>query len=196
AVSEQEEAAEPEASPAESRLDPWPVPPQGADAWGPPLQTSSTELDRAVRDLSLELSEVAQTVADDPLTRFRDDSLAYVRELRREFLRHHRRIIVAAHDHRSEVTAAQALRLEQAELADKWRAALLSRAARVKQQPTWEASPIVETVEAITESLPTHVRGVYEPTSFESKEGDGFRIRVGRYWLRSRRMAGRLFGDG
>lgn len=187
---------QPDEAEREQSLLPWPVPEKGADAWGPPLHTSAPELDRAVRDLSLELSEVAQRVAEDPLTRFREDALAYVRELRREFLRHHRRIVVAAQDERSEGTAAQALRLEQAELADKWRAALLSRAARVKQQPTWEAAPIVEAVEEITDALPAQVSGAYEDASFEVREGDGPRVRLGRFWLRARRALGRLFGDG
>ena len=180
----------------ERALEPWPVPDKGADAWGPPLETSARELDGAVRDLSSELADVAQRIADDPLTRFREDALAYVRELRREFLRHHRRIVVAAHEGRAEEGTSQALRLEQAELAEKWRAALLSRAARVKQQPTWEAAPIVEAVEAITDALPASVDGAYEPESFASKEGDGLRARLGRLWLRARRTAGRLFGDG
>ena len=192
----EEPSSEPEEAPRATALEPWPLPNKGADAWGPPLETSARELDGAVRDLSSELADVAQRIADDPLTRFREDALAYVRELRREFLRHHRRIVVAAHEGRAEEGTSQALRLEQAELAEKWRAALLSRAARVKQQPTWEAAPIVEAVEAITDALPASVEGAYEPESFASKEGDGLRARLGRLWLRARRTAGRLFGDG
>lgn len=195
-ASSEESLAEPAPAPAEERLEPWPVPDKGADAWGPPLVTSSPELDREVRNLAIDLSEAAQRVADDPLTRFREDALAYVRELRREFLRHHRRIVVSVQEAPTDIGASQALRLEQAELAEKWRAALLSRAARVKQQPTWEAGPIVEAVEGIVQSVPNEVRGAYEATSFEIKADDPLRVRLGRYWLRGRRTVGRLFDDG
>lgn len=195
-VAATQEAEESSAEKGAETLEPWPAPEKGADAWGPPLETSAPELDRAVRELSADLTEVAQSVVDEPLARFRDDALAYVRDLRREFLRHHRRIAVSAQDERSEVGPSQALRIEQAELAEKWRAAVLSRAARVKQQATWDAAPIVDAVESIIDGLPSNVQGTYEAQSFVGKNDDPFGLTLGRAWLRTRRTMGGVFGDG
>ncbi|MCZ7685541.1 MAG: cation:proton antiporter [Sandaracinaceae bacterium] len=200
------EEAEPEAAPAPStetaapaekdELAPWPAPERGADAWGAPLSSSAPELDGAVRDLTFDLAQLAREVADEPLARFREDALSFVRDLRREFLRHHRRITVHATSEDAELEAAEALRLEQAELAEKWRAAVLARAARVKQLPTWDPRPILDAAEAITDTLPATVAGAYEEGSFAPREDDSSLVALGRWWLRVRRGARRVFGEG
>ena len=129
----------------------------GVDAWGAPVRLGSSELNEVVHDLQLDLSHIARDVAEEPLARFRDGALEYARELRREFLRHHRRITVQAAGEKTELNAAEALRLEQAELAEKWRHAVLARAAKVRQAPDWEPGPIVAAVDAITEGLPERI---------------------------------------
>lgn len=188
---------EEEAGPSDSStpVGPWPVPERGSDVWGPPLRTSSSKLTELTRELQLDLADVARDVAEEPLARFRDGSLNYVRELRREFLRHHRRITVQALDEGTELNAAEALRLEQAELAEKWRAAVLARAARVQQASGWEAAPIVAAVESLIDGLPERVDAPYEPESFEPREGDGLSTSLSRAWLRMRRGTRRVFGE-
>lgn len=200
---EEEEAAASEAPPdaapdavEEEALEPWPAPEKGADAWGPPLSSGAPQLDGAVRDLTFDLAQLAREVADEPLARFREDALSYVRDLRREFLRHHRRITVHATSESAELDAAEALRLEQAELAEKWRAAVLARAARVKQQPTWDARPVLDAAEAITDTLPATVAGAYGEQAFAPREDDSFLVSLGRWWLRVRRGTRRVFGEG
>ncbi|MFK7991288.1 MAG: cation:proton antiporter [Sandaracinaceae bacterium] len=180
----------------DGRLAPWPTPDVGQQAWGAPLTTASRELNSLVQDLSLDLSHVSRDVAEAPLSRFRENALGYIRELRREFLRHHRRITVQAMADQTELSAAEALRLEQAELAEKWRAAVLTRAARVGQHRAWEPAPILAAVESIAEGLPATFDAPYEDSSFESKPSDGPVRRAGRAWLRMRRGASRTFGDG
>ncbi len=190
-----------EASPAPSAADDdgplaeWPVPDVGVDAWGGPLRLDSSELNEVVHDLQLDLSHIARDVAEEPLRRFRESALEYVRELRREFLRHHRRITVQAGGEQTELNAAEALRLEQAELAEKWRVAVLSRAARVRQAPDWEPGPIVAAVDAITEGLPEQVAAPFEPESFGPVDSDSSWRALVRWWLRTRRGLRRLFGD-
>lgn len=180
---------------AEPPLEEWPVPDVGVDAWGPPLEVSSPHLNELVHDLQLDLSHIVRDVGDDPLRRFRDSALEYVRELRREFLRHHRRITVQSTGESTELTAAEALRLEQAELAQKWRAAVLSRSAKVRQAPDWEPGPVVAAVDAVTEGLPERVEAPYEPESFVTTPDDPFLRSVARGWLRLRRGTRRMFGD-
>ncbi len=187
----EEEKKEEEQAP---ELTTWPAPEKGAEVWGPPLQTHSRELDSAVRDLSYDLTQLARDVAEEPLARFRDDALTYIRELRREFLRHHRRITVQASEHKTELSAAEALRLEQAELAEKWRTSVLARAMRVRQQTTWDPEPIVDGVEAVTETLPAEIDAEYEPETFQPHETDSFFLALARFWLRVRRGVRRIFG--
>jgi Kef-type K+ transport system membrane component KefB len=191
------ERAEPEepARTSVSDVTPWPAPDKGADAWGAPLETHSAAVDGAVRELSFDLAQLARDIVEEPLARFREDALAYARDLRREFLRHHRRITVQALGQGTELSAAEALRLEQAELAEKWRAAVLARAAKVRQQPTWTAGPILDAVDALVDALPEEVEAVYEPESFEPKASDPVPVQASRLWLRMRRGARKLLGD-
>ena len=185
----------PEEEDDEPSVQEWPQPDRGADAWGAPLVLAGAELEDAARELQLDLSHVARDVAEEPLARFRDDALGYVRELRREFLRHHRRITVQAQGEPTELSAAEALRLEQAELAEKWRATVLTRAARVQQTPGWEAAPIVAAVDAISEGLPEKIEAPYEQESFLPREEDGLFTSFSRMGLRARRGARRMFGE-
>jgi len=172
----------------------WPVPEEAPDAWGEPPELASKELEEAARELQLDLSHALKDVAEEPLERFHDAALAYIRELRREFLRHHRRITVQATDDSTELNAAEALRLEQAELAEKWRAAVLSRAARVRQTSGWDPAPIVAAVDVLTEGLPEKIEAPYEERSFVSSPNDGVFRSAARSWLRLRRATRRVVG--
>ena len=173
----------------------WPAPERAADAWGPPLRTASEPLNQDLRELSLDLAHIADDIADAPLAQFREQALELIRELRREFLRHHRRITVQALDDTTELNASEALRLEQAELAEKWRVAVLARAARLTQSPGWQPAPILAAVEAVTVGLEEKRLAPYEPESFIARPGDGPILRTEKAWLRLRRGARRLFGE-
>lgn len=192
---EVEEPATALPAPTDGELEAWPLPERGADAWGPRLELASNDLADVVRDLQLDLGHASKDVAEEPLQRFHDAALGYIRELRREFLRHHRRITVQATDDGTELTASEALRLEQAELAEKWRVAVLGRAARVRQTPGWDPAPIVAAVDAITEGLPPKVAAPYEDDAFRHRAEDGILRSLSRTWLRSRRSARRLVGE-
>lgn len=195
-AADEEPAKEAEGEPAPSaELAPWPVPDRSADAWGPPLATSSPKLDEAVRELTFDLVHVARSVQDEALASFREEALAHVRELRREFLRHHHRVTVMARGGAWGRALAAALRLEQAELAEKWRASILARAARVRSTPTWEAGPIVDSVDAISDAVPETIEAAYEAESLVAKEGDGVLKRLARLLLRARIGFVRLWGD-
>ncbi len=180
---------------ADAEPQPLPSPPSAKDedAWGPALISGSTSLDDAVHTLERELDELVHEVSEDPLARFREDGLAYIRDLRREFLRHHRRITVQALNESPELSPAEALRLEQAELADKWRAIVLARAAEVLQQPTWNPNPILEAAEAITDELEDSLPAPYPEVSFPAREDDSFFTALARWVLRARRSTRRLF---
>ncbi|MGE0789504.1 MAG: cation:proton antiporter [Sandaracinaceae bacterium] len=189
-VSEPSDREEPTPGPVE----PWPAPSEVTRDFSPEVHLASAELNEQIHDLALDLAHVSHDVADEPLRRFREGALEYVRELRREFLRHHRRISVQASDTKSEHGAAAALRLEQAELAEKWRTAVLARAAKLRAPPDWEPAPIVAAVDALTEGLPERVPAPYEAISFEPREGDSIARSIARTWLRTRRAVRSFVG--
>lgn len=194
----EDEASTDRSPPSEATVDDalseWPLPDKGADAWGPRLTVGSRELTGVIHDLQLDLGHLSRDIAEEPLALFHEAALEYIRELRREFLRHHRRITVQATDETTELNASEALRLEQAELAEKWRAAVLARRARVRQTPGWDPAPIVAAVDAITEGLPEKVEAPYEDASFEARAEDSLFRSIARGWLRLRRWASSLFG--
>ena len=171
----------------------WSPPPLTADTWGPQLATGSAPLDAAVNGISEQLGQLAQRVQEGSLARFREEALGYIRELRREFLRHHRRITLAV-TQGSAAEASAAVRLEQAELAGKWRAAVLRRSREVRQQPGWQAQPLLEAIETMTHDLPEQLMAPYDPTSFRFKAGDGPLAWAARLWLHLRRLSRRLIG--
>ncbi|MBX3269313.1 MAG: cation:proton antiporter [Sandaracinaceae bacterium] len=175
-------------------IEPWPVPDVARDAWGAPPRLASVELTRRARELAHDLGQVARDVADEPLARFHEGALAYVRELRREFLRLHRRVTVQATDPSTELDAAEAIRLEQAALAERWRAVILARGARVRATPGWDPEPIVGAVDELADELPERVDAPYEDETFVPRPDDTFPRALARTALRARRSVETLFG--
>lgn len=185
------EEPEPEAS---TPLCPWPVPEVVPEAWGPPLRLASAPINEHVRELSSDLSQVLRDAAEEPILALGEQSNTYLRQLRREFLRHHRRITVQASDQKTELNASEALRLEQAELAEKWRVSVLARAASIKGEPGWQPQVVVEGVDRVLDLLPTVVRAPLEDESYRSRPSDGLWLGFGRVRLRARRLLHRAFG--
>ena len=143
----------------------WPEPEIVTDAWGPPAGTMSDELNREIRDLQLDLQSLVRDVSRGPLERFRAEALAYVRDLRREFLRHHRRISVANRSLENGEGIAALVHTEEWQLAEHWRGTVLGRAARVAQAG-FRPEQLVESIDRIVAALPEIVAAPYEPETF------------------------------
>ena len=173
-------------------LEPWPEHIGAQDLWGTPVQTLSTELDGRMRELGTDLRNLVREVSTGPLRAFRVDAEQYLRDLRREFLRHHRRLSVQARSEeggREELTAM--LRAAQADLAAYWRGIVLSRSINVEKQH-WSPQDLIQQLDNIVEGLPRNVVAPYEPTSYKHQEGQSlgqaFRramLRVNRSWRRA-----------
>ncbi len=164
----------------------WPEPELVEDAWGPPVRTLSDEINREVRDLQLELQAIVREVHRGPLDRFRSDGIAYLRDLRREFLRHHRRISVAARQLEEGAGVGALLHTEEAELAERWRGSVLGRSARVAQQ-SWTPEQLVDSIDRTVAGLPETVLAPYEPETFLSPESQSPFRALARWGLRRRR---------
>ena len=214
-AAEEDDDGDPEITVPKRAFDPWPEGVEAVD-WGERADTDSPALNRQLRDLEIDLRGIVRDVADGPMTDFRGDAEHYLRDLRREFLRHHRRLMVKARgtsqpaeaegaaeeaeadsngvDMSARFELARALRSEQTELAERWRSLVLARAAQLAQKASWTPEAIVDALDDVVDALPERVEVPYDPRTFAARADDGFFRRVGRAGLRLRRGFARLFG--
>ncbi len=176
----------------EEELSPWPDAVDAVQAFGPPLSGMPAPVARRVRDLERDLQRIVNQVAAGPLADFREDAQSYVRDLRRQFLRHHRRLTVQARTGDAEALAVM-LHAEQAELAEHWRGLVLGRSARIAQR-AWSPDEVVEALDDVVATMPEQLNAPYDPRSFIHPEDERFGLSVRRDWLRVRRSTRRLFG--
>lgn len=164
----------------------WPESVGGPDVWGGSLHSESPELDALIADLQVDLASLVDRVAEGPLARFQVGAERYLRELRREFLRHNRRLVVLARTHRDPGTIATRLRVEQRELALRWRGIVMTRGVDLHRED-WTPDQLVESIDQLVQSLPQRVAAKWEPTSFTGPAEQSAWLRLRRSALRARR---------
>ena len=179
--------AESEEGPSK-QLEPWPEHVGAKDVWGAPLQTKSAELNSRMQDLGGDLQSIVREVSTGPLREFQIDAGKYLRDLRREFLRQHRRLTVQARAdegvERDELVTM--LRAAQSELAAHWRGIVLGRSVTLAKL-TWTPENILNSVDAVVDELPEIVSAPYEDISYANKESDSIWKQAQRQALRLRR---------
>lgn len=155
----------------------------GDEPFGPPLASSSPRLEGLVVELEAELGALERDLGHAVFDPLRDEMEAFLLELRREFLRYHRRCLVdlRAAEHQSALRAA--LRKDLTELSDRWRGLVLDRATRVSSSG-WRATQLVDAVDAVVAKLPRRVTSPVEPESYLSRPGDSLARRSWRLWIR------------
>lgn len=163
--------------------------PEG-DLWGGAIQSATPALSELLEDLRADLQLSHSHGIESHFKQLRQESDLFQRELRREFLRAHRRLSVGLRD----VAQRDSLvRTEQAELAERFRGIVLARAATVKQLD-FTPIPILERVALVVDGLPRRVMAHYEPSSFLARADEGLWLRTRRLGLRARRRLNRVFG--
>jgi Kef-type K+ transport system membrane component KefB len=176
------------------QLEPWPEHVGKKDLWGVPLETKSAELSNRMQDLAGDLQAIVREVSTGPLRDFQLDAAKYLRDLRREFLRHHRRLTVQA---RMEEGSAERdelvpmLRSAQSDLAAHWRGIVLGRSVTLAKL-NWTPETILDNVDGLVDELPEVVTAPYEDQSYDSKETDSLwkalrrqALRLGRGWRKA-----------
>lgn len=178
------------------QLEPWPEHVGEKDLWGPSLQTKSVEINNRVQELAGDLQSIVRDVSMGPLRDFQLEAGKYLRDLRREFLRHHRRLTVMARgeegSERGELVTT--LRSAQADLAAHWRGIVLGRSVTLSKL-TWTPESTLEHMDALVDELPEVVTAPYEDLSYEPREGDSLWKRLRRQVLRGRRGWRKAFGQ-
>jgi Kef-type K+ transport system membrane component KefB len=179
------------------QLEPWPEHVGKKDLWGAPLETKSTELNSRMQDLGGDLQTIVREVSTGPLRDYQLDAGKYLRDLRREFLRHHRRLTVQA---RAEGGGAERdelvtmLRSAQSDLAAHWRGIVLGRSVTLAKL-NWTPETMLDNVDGLVDELPEVVTAPYEDQSYESKEADSLGKKFRRQALRLRRGWRKAFGQ-
>ena len=178
------------------QLEPWPEHVGSKDLWGAPLHTKSAELNSRVQDLGGDLQSIVREVSTGPLRDFQIDAGKFLRDLRREFLRQHRRLTVQARAEeaveRDELVTM--LRAAQSELAAHWRGIVLGRSVTLAKQ-TWTPENVLKSVDAVVDELPEVVDAPYEDATYESKDSDSLWKQIRRQSLRARRGWRKAFGQ-
>ena len=179
------------------QLEPWPEHVGKKDLWGAPLHTKSAELNNRMQDLAGDLQSIVREVSTGPLREFQLDAGKYLRDLRREFLRHHRRLTVQARadggTERDELVTM--LRSAQSDLAAHWRGIVLGRSVTLAKL-NWTPETMLDNVDGLVDELPEDVTAPYEEPSYETKEDDSLWKRFRRQGLRLRRAWRKSFGQG
>jgi Kef-type K+ transport system membrane component KefB len=161
----------------------WPNVQEVNTPFGAKISTSSEELDRHLEQLERRLVEVAAELKEKTASRFARDGDSFYKQLRREFLRHHRRIWVLAQSEEP----INDTRVATGELAAVWRTAVLAHAKQV----TAAADPqaflrAVEQIDDLVDDLPSHVRAPHEPVSFAAQPEDSILRTLRRQFLKLR----------
>ena len=159
--------------------------------WGGTPEVQSEELRSAVEDLQADLQALVQDLRRGPVAAQREQVEAYLSELRREFLRPHRRLQVQVRSSEGQGGAQESLRRELAELADRFRSVVLSRSSRI-QHDVWTPAAIAEAVHTAVEALPRLVSAPYEARTFAPQPGDGLGVAWRRRMMRAERWLRRM----
>lgn len=154
------------------------------EAWGEPLVCKSPALVELVAELELDLHSLVRDVSTGPFSEVQEETRAYLRALRREFLRQHRRAMVRAQAETDPRVLSKFLVGEVSELAERWRDLALDRAARVSRD-RWTPTPLVDALDAQVASLTELVRAPLEPASLLPRN-EGLLSRVRRSTLQAR----------
>ena len=151
-------------------------------AWGPSGQELMPPLRTLLQDIETGVRDEVLRAQREPLSQFQRDAERFIRELRREYLRHCRRLSVAAKTSEADTFKLSLLR-ELGELSDRWRTIVLTRAARMERS-SWTPSQMVRSIDQLVQSLPDEVSAPYANETLESSSTDGLLLSIRRSLLR------------
>ena len=177
-----------------ARAEPWPRSQAVPDPWGPAPQLASQELNDLLLELEADLQGLGRDVVSGRFESFRKEALAYLRQVRMELLRHHRRVSNAWVGASPSELSTSLLRGEHADLAERWGAVALARGARFELDG-WSPTEIAVAVDRVAEEQPEFVEAPYEAVSYDHPAKESALQSVMRVGLRARRRWA-VFTDG
>jgi len=155
------------------------------DPFGQPLSTGVEPLDNALGALQSDLQSLCRDRTWGPLTDQRHEGERFVQQLRRSFLRLHRRMLTQASTLDLDRDLASALRYQVGDLGDRWRDQVLTMGARAQGSDRWSPLELVEAIDAHVNSLEPLITAPVFPESLAPREESPLR-RLRRSLLRAR----------
>jgi len=174
---------------------PWPRTRPVENPWGNPAYLRSAKLTQVLHELEADLQALSRDVVSGRLEIFQKEAQAYLRQLRMELLRYHRHVanrLVTVEDRKENASAL--IRVERADLAERWGMAVLARGARIGVDK-WTPAEILGAIDQIAEDTTELVEAPYENKSFDHPEDESPLQALRRLGLRARRRWA-AFTDG
>ena len=155
-----------------------------ADPWGAPPTDHHKKVLRIYRNSRAELQSLVRDLRDGPVTSRRQIGRDFIAQLRREFLRYHRRCLVIARDpntQRDDFIAK--LASHRAQLAARWQDHILDRSAMANYRVEKEAiDDLIRAVDALIAGMPVSLVVPMDPELLQPHENDSVALRA-RMWM-------------
>lgn len=164
----------------------------GGDAWGTLHEGLPRRLAELGRSLRADLQGLVRDLRSGVIARRRDEAHRFFAQLRREFLRQHRRALVRAREEglRREAFVVE-LRAQPAQLAQTWENHILDRAAAADfGEESKKLSELVAVVDRLAEGVPPAAEVPLDPALLAAQDDDPRGARARKAWLRARRALG------
>jgi NhaP-type Na+/H+ or K+/H+ antiporter len=159
--------------------------PGQVDPWGDPMVGQDKKLLRLSRNLRADLQSMVRDLRTGPIAHRRDIGREFLSQLRREFLRFHRRCMVIARDPETTREAfLSKLASQRAQLAARWQDHILDRSALADYRPEKQAiQELTRAVDALIAGLPTQLLLPLDEHLLDALEEDPAGLRI-RKWAR------------
>ncbi|MBX2811776.1 MAG: hypothetical protein KTR25_08195 [Myxococcales bacterium] len=151
--------------------------------WGGPPRVEDENLRRLCLQVQQDFESLIEELQWDrgPLRRMVVDGQSFLSDLRKTFLRHHRRLVVHI---RAEggIEFAARVRSELAELADAFRVHVLSRVSKASHE-AWSPDQLAQAIDRVLGRVGRSVEARLEPTVYQRQPGAGFKHELRRWIL-------------
>ncbi|MCK6515780.1 cation:proton antiporter, partial [Myxococcota bacterium] len=165
---------------------------RGGDAWGTLHEGLPQRLSELSRSLRADLQGLVRDLRSGVIARRRDEAHRFFSQLRREFLRQHRRALVRSREEglRREAFVVE-LRAQPAQLAQTWENHILDRAAAADfGEESKKLGELVAVVDRLAAGVPPAAEVPMDTKLLAPSDDDARGARLQKAWLRTRRALG------
>ncbi|MEC7242712.1 MAG: cation:proton antiporter, partial [Myxococcota bacterium] len=153
-----------------------------SDPWETEKKSPHKDIARISRNLRAELQSMVRDLRAGPIASRRETGLDFISQLRREFLRFHRRCMVLAQDPTTEESLfLSTLSRQRSQLAARWQDHILDRAALADYRPEKRAlNKLTAAVDSTCGALPTVLTVPMDPELLENRTEDSPKTRLSK----------------
>ncbi len=124
----------------------------------------SRKLARHLENFKIDLENILSESRQSSFAVLQQDIDAYFAQLRREFLRYHRRLSIHVKTESSDAELKEKVRAEEVELTHRLRTTVSSRRSRIERE-AWDPTRILSAIDRAVEALPIRLHVVHEDTT-------------------------------